>query len=256
MRQLYDRLDELPDGIRMFLEGPPPELEALRERVACRQMVTRNVLALAAGAGLTVCWDLAPEIPHYRDRLNMLGFLSGTFALLDFDDDGGLTRERPAAATLRMVSRHLAGARGAKPMPTDDPALSAYAIETAHGETLHVLWRDGDLLRGETSPPVGVAWPWPEPTAIIEDPFGARDELATDRGRVTLSTSSHPVAGVAALRDPERHRVRLDHLPRAVLGEARHQAARAHQLTALRLDPFDELDRLRRQSSACRRLPR
>ena len=101
MRQLYDRLDELPDGIRIFLEGCPPELEALRERVACRQMVTRNVLALAAGAGLTVCWDLAPEIPHYRDRLNMLGFLSGTFALLDFDDDGGLTRERPAAATLR-----------------------------------------------------------------------------------------------------------------------------------------------------------
>ncbi len=193
MRQLYDRLDELPDGIRIFLEGCPPELEALRERVACRQMVTRNVLALAAGAGLTVCWDLAPEIPHYRDRLNMLGFLSGTFALLDFDDDGGLTRERPAAATLRMVGRHLAGARGAKPIPTDDPDLSAYAIETAHDETLHVLWRDGDLLRGETSPPVEVDWPWPEPTAIVEDPFGARDELATDHGRVTLSTSITPL---------------------------------------------------------------
>ena len=193
MRQLYDRLDELPDGIRMFLEGPPPELEALRERVACRQMVTRNVLALAAGAGLTVCWNLAPEIPHYRDRLNMLGFLSGTFALLDFDDDGELTRERPAAATLRMVSRHLTGARGAKPMPTDDPALSAYAIETADGKALHVLWREGDLLRGETSPPVRVAWPWLEPTAVIEDAFGARDELATDHGRVTLSTSVTPL---------------------------------------------------------------
>jgi hypothetical protein len=96
--------------MRIFLEECPPELEALRERVACRQMVTRNVLALAAGVTLTLCWDLAPEIPHYRDRLNMLGFLSGTFALLDFDQGWGLTRERPAAKTLRMVSRQLTGA--------------------------------------------------------------------------------------------------------------------------------------------------
>jgi hypothetical protein len=138
--------------MRIFLEECPPELEALRERVACRQMVTRNVLALAAGVTLTLCWDLAPEIPHYRDRLNMLGFLSGTFALLDFDQGWGLTRERPAAKTLRMVSRQLTGASRAEPVPTDDPALSAYAIKTADGGTLHVLWREGDLLRGEMSP--------------------------------------------------------------------------------------------------------
>lgn len=58
---------DLPDRVRMFLVGCPPELEAKRAPIACREVVTRTLLALACGIRSTNYWHLAPETPGEID---------------------------------------------------------------------------------------------------------------------------------------------------------------------------------------------
>jgi hypothetical protein len=189
MRLLYERTDELPPTVRMFMEDPPPELARLRERIASRQQVTRNVLALASGVPLMLCWNLAPEIGGYRDRFNMLGFLSGTFALMDYEGERISVEHLPARA-LRRTATWLTGARGARRLPSED-GLHVYEVDTRG--PMHVVWRDGDLVDGERAAAVPVDHPWPHGPAVIEDPLGARHEVTPRDGMLRLPTSVTPV---------------------------------------------------------------
>ncbi|WP_344617257.1 hypothetical protein, partial [Dactylosporangium salmoneum] len=123
MAALYARMPELPPRLQMLMEGCPGELSVKRDRIACRQVVTRTVRALAAGVTRTAYWNLAPEIPGYRDRYQMMDLLFGRLPLLDFDGDGALTRRHPAADTFALLSRELAGAtqiHRAEPAPRGD----------------------------------------------------------------------------------------------------------------------------------------
>ena len=66
MARLYQDMASLPPQLQMFMRGCPPELEAKRHRINCRELVMRNLLALSAGVRRTVCWNLAPDIPATR----------------------------------------------------------------------------------------------------------------------------------------------------------------------------------------------
>jgi hypothetical protein len=46
---LYERMSSLPPQLQMFLRSCPPELDAKRDRINCREIVMRNLLALSAG---------------------------------------------------------------------------------------------------------------------------------------------------------------------------------------------------------------
>src|SRR5262249_2865142 len=55
---LYARADELPPETRMFLADAPPLLADRLHRAQARDLVIRNVLALASGVERTAFWDL------------------------------------------------------------------------------------------------------------------------------------------------------------------------------------------------------
>lgn len=59
MTALYDRMSDLPPQPQMFMAGCPPQLEAKRQRISCRQLVMRTLLALADGVRRTAYWNLA-----------------------------------------------------------------------------------------------------------------------------------------------------------------------------------------------------
>jgi hypothetical protein len=42
---LYDQMADLPPTLQMFMAGCPADLEARRDRINCRQLVMRTVLA-------------------------------------------------------------------------------------------------------------------------------------------------------------------------------------------------------------------
>ncbi|MFG2827062.1 hypothetical protein ACGFWI_06230 [Streptomyces sp. NPDC048434] len=193
MRLLYARMPQLPPQLQMFMEGCPPGLAAKRDRINCRQIVTRNVLALAAGVPRTACWNLAPEIPGYRDRLNMMGFLFGKLALMDYDGTG-LTRRHPSADTFALLTAFLDGTTHVRRLDAEGrPELYAFEVSREGRGPLHVLWAAGDVFTGEDEPGTPVDWPWPHATVHALDAFGTPVPVESDGTRVHLHASVTPL---------------------------------------------------------------
>ncbi|MFI8790338.1 hypothetical protein [Streptomyces sp. NPDC055105] len=193
MRALYAREAELPDSLRMFLEDCPPELAARRDRINCRQVVTRNVLALAAGLTRTVCWNLAPEIPGYRDRLNMMGFLFGKLALLDYDG-AELAVRHPSADAFARLAGHLDSADGVRRLAAGErPDLYVFEVSRPGRGPLEVVWTAGDVFTGEDEPPTWIERPWPHAEAYAVDAFGVAVPVERDGSLVRFPVSVTPV---------------------------------------------------------------
>jgi hypothetical protein len=108
---LYERMASLPPQLQMFMRGCPPELDAKRDRINCREIVMRNLLALSAGVRRTVCWNLAPEIPGYQNPLSIMDLLFGKFALLGYED-GELRLRHRSAEAFALLADQLVGVEG------------------------------------------------------------------------------------------------------------------------------------------------
>jgi hypothetical protein len=111
IERLYEQMASLPPQLQMFMRGCPPELEEKRHRINCRELVMRNLLALAAGIRRTVCWNLAPEIAGYQNPLSIMDLLFGKLALLDYEGTE-LRRRYPAAETFALLADQLTGVEG------------------------------------------------------------------------------------------------------------------------------------------------
>lgn len=193
MRALYDRAEQLPDALRMFLDDCPPALAARRDRINCRQIVTRNILALAAGISRTVCWNLAPEIPGYRDRLNLMGFLFGKLALLDHDGTE-LGIRHPSAETFALLAAQLRGTVQVRRVETTDhPGLHLFEVERTGRGALQVMWTGGDVLTGEDLPATRIDLPWPHGNAHAVDAFATPVPVERNGSTVRLPVSVTPV---------------------------------------------------------------
>lgn len=197
MTALYDRMDTLPPRLQMFMAGCPAGLEARRERISCRQVVTRTVLALAEGVRRTAYWNLVPEYPGPVDHLQMMHLLIGKLPLLGYRD-GELGVRHPAADTFALLARALAGARTVSRVSPGGPegqrgTLRAFEAYRAGRGPLLVLWDQRDPFDGEDQPPLTVIWPWPAPAASVIDAFGQSWTIPSQDGSLRLSVTDTPL---------------------------------------------------------------
>ena len=192
MRHLYERMAELPPELQMFMRGCAPMLEAKRHRICCREVVTRTLLAMASGATRTLWWNLAPEVPDYRDRYNLLGFVSDKLALMDFVR-GQMKKREPAADTFALLAGYLDGAEAVRRLPAGTGTVAIEIVREPTAGNVVVLWGEGDAISGEDVLPRLVDWPWPAPTAHVVDAFGARREVAASGGGLSLGLTTTPV---------------------------------------------------------------
>ena len=132
MNALYDRMDSLPPRLQMFLAGCPAELEAKRDRINCRQVVMRTLLALAEGVHRTAYWNLAPEYPGPVDHLQMMHLLIGKLPLLGYRD-GDLGGPPPRGGDLRPARREDGGRRSVSRVSTATGPASTPSRSTAPG---------------------------------------------------------------------------------------------------------------------------
>ncbi|MEV4294834.1 hypothetical protein [Microbispora rosea] len=200
MAALYARMPQLPPRLLMFMEGCPPELEAGRHRINCRQLVACTLQALAAGVRRTLYWNLAPEVPGPADPLQIMHLMFGKLAMLGYRD-GELAVRHPAADTFALLAAQLAGARRVTRVQSADlTGLYAFEVERAGRGPLLVLWdrRDttggtDDTAGGEDRPPVAVSWPWPASAATAVDAFGEPHTVEVRDRMLRLAVSDTPV---------------------------------------------------------------
>jgi hypothetical protein len=193
MAALYERMGDLPPALQMFLAGCPPELEARRHRIACRQVVTRTLLALAGGVRRMAYWNLAPEYPGPVDHLQVMHLLIGKLPLLGYRD-GRLDCRHPAAGTFELLARQLAGARAVtRVRASGPPALHAVSVDRPGRGPLLVLWDQRDAFDGEDEPAAAVTWPWPATAAEVTDAFGRVRTVASRDGELRLAVSDTPL---------------------------------------------------------------
>ncbi|NYH90236.1 hypothetical protein [Actinopolymorpha rutila] len=203
MRALYARPD-LPPELAMFLADCPPDLEARRRRMGCRDLVMRNLLALSAGVWRTICWDLAPEVPGRVDHLTMAHLMYATFPLLEYEGTK-LSVRHPEAETFALLARLLTGARTITRRPVPGrPEVAAFEVDRGQAHPLLVVWDEQpDLFAGEDLPARSVEVPWPglDKGATVEavgtvkavDAFGAAVAVAARPDEVVVPVSVTPV---------------------------------------------------------------
>ena len=191
-------MQAMPDAARRRCRcswpGCPPELDERRDRINCREIVTRNLLALSTGVRRTVCWHLAPEVPNYEDPFTMMELMHGKLPLLRYEG-GGTRRRRPPAAAFRRLAAHLDGAMSVERITLDGGPddVVVMAVERCGRGRLTVAWRDGDLLTGEDEPPLRVRLPGGGADGPVVDIFGAVPASAADPDGMEVDVTVTPV---------------------------------------------------------------
>jgi hypothetical protein len=192
LRDLYARRDELPPQLRLFLADAPARTQALRDRIACRQLAQRVLLALAGGVDTLVCWSLAPEVPDYADPYNVMDLMFGRLPLMDFAG-GRIVRVRPEGEAHRRLAGLLRGADRVDRIDAGDPDLYALRIHAGASRPDRLaVWARGDVL-AEEPPPRPVRLPWAGEHATAVDVLGASRPARCADGTVSLDADGTPV---------------------------------------------------------------
>ena len=193
MENLYQQVADLPLQLQMFMRGCPPDLDEKRNRINCRELVMRNLLALSAGVRRTVCWNLAPEIPSYQNPLSIMDLLFGKLALLDFEGTE-LHRRYPSAEAFALLAGQLADVESVNRVEVAaQPELFLFEVCRAGREPMLVVWVQRDSFAGEDEPPVTFEWIWPAAQASALDALGRVQSVELQEGRVTAQASATPL---------------------------------------------------------------
>jgi len=190
---LYDRMDELPPALQMFMAGCPAELDAKRHRLACRDLVMRTILALSAGARRSLSFPLA-----YERRLDSGSRVVGALMfdkLRLMDHVGDLIEHRyPAAETFELLARHLEGAERVDRINVEGlPDLYLFEIPRTGRTPLLVAWERAATWDTDVASAVEFTREWACPAARAVDVFGVEVPVESGDGTLRILASSTPV---------------------------------------------------------------
>ena len=140
MKRLYEKMDELPPTLQMFMVDCPDDIEATRQRLNARDIVVRNLLALSCDIRRTVCWQIGPDVPEQPDKYEFLRLMFLKFNLLDYDGDQLKTRYPGADAFAELAAR-LAGAESVRRVElAEQPDVYLFEVTRSEKTLLYVAW--------------------------------------------------------------------------------------------------------------------
>jgi len=179
-------------------------------------IVMRNLQALSAGARVTACWKLAPEVSGYEDPYSIMELFYGKLLLMDYA--GATLRRKAAADTFALMAERLRGVERVERIAVPDrPALRLFEVHRPGRGPLLVAWIQGDPVSGEEQPPQSFTWDWPAARARAVDALGQPRPCTLQGGQLSLSLSVTPLFVDAA--EPGRAEFRG--------GASEHAAGRA-----------------------------
>ncbi|MBF6175795.1 hypothetical protein [Nocardia blacklockiae] len=213
---LYERMDQLPPTLQMFMAGCAPELEAERHRLASRDLVIRTILALSAGVRRNLHYPIASESQLHRDSRIAPALLFGKLELMARDGDI-ITHRYPAADTFELMARRLDGMEGVERVVLPGrPGTYLFEVRRGGRGPLLVAWEREQVGAGAdgwseaesgiragtpsaAAPPLAsiqsapISYPWPHPTSSAVDIHGTPTPINLSRNQVHFPVSPTPI---------------------------------------------------------------
>jgi hypothetical protein len=187
---LYKDMAELAPQTQMFMVGCSQELEDKFQRIACRQLVMRNILAMSAGIHRTLFWDF------WHDRRNpndLMQLMFGKQVLTDMVD-GQFKPKKPITDTFRLLADALDGMKQVKKVDVPGKeSIFLFEVERNGRSPLFVVWERRDSFKGEDLPAVPFAWPWEGGSPKAVDALGKKVEIEVNDGKLQMMVSVTPI---------------------------------------------------------------
>ena len=157
---LNAKRDTLAPQTQMFLAGCPKDLQEKFHRIACRDLVMRNLLAFSSGVQKTMYWDLWHDTSKRDDLMHLM---YARFRLLDYD--GGVLKKRyPSADAFRRITEVLDGVESVRRVDVPGrPAIYLFKVLRRNWHPVFVVWERRDVFSGEDQPAVTFEWAWDTP---------------------------------------------------------------------------------------------
>ena len=174
----------------MFLQGCPPALDEKLQRLQCREIAIRNVLALSANVQRTAYWQLLTlSLP--RDNLMMLMY--GKIGMLTYEN-GAVTKRFPIADAFERTAKALAGVREVKRIELPKKP-SIYFFELNRGErgSAYAIWERRDTFSGEDQPATQIAIAWTDGPVTANDVLGNAVTTEVTDNHLKLPVSVTPI---------------------------------------------------------------
>jgi hypothetical protein len=181
---------KLAPQTQMFMVGCSQELEDKFQRIACRQLVMRNILAMSAGVHRTLFWDF------WHDRSNphdLMQLMFGKQVLMDMVG-GQFQPKKPITDTFRLLADALVGMKQVNKIDVPGKeSIFLFEVQRSGRSPLFVVWERRDSFKGEDLPAVPFAWPWKGATAKAMDALGKRVAVEGKDGKLQMEVSVTPV---------------------------------------------------------------
>ncbi|CAN5641625.1 hypothetical protein BH11ARM2_BH11ARM2_25360 [soil metagenome] len=187
---LYKKMDTLDPQTQMFLQNPPPAIQAKFERLQARDVVMRNVLAFSAGVQRTLYWDLWGD-GMAKDSIMSLMF--GKVAMMGYEGKK-LTVCKPVAEAYARMAGELRGVRSVKRIEVaDQPSIYLFEVDRGRRGPLFVVWEQRDTFTGEDAPAKPFEWTWASSKAKAVDALGVSVPVEVSGGKAKLAVSITPI---------------------------------------------------------------
>ncbi|HEY4147513.1 MAG TPA: hypothetical protein VGM41_01225, partial [Chitinophagaceae bacterium] len=191
VERMYDSITTLAPQTQMFMMGCSKELNDKYNRMQCRDIVYRNMLALSSGVQKTLYWDLWHDT---GDPKNLMTLMFGKNKLLEFTNGVAAFEYPTADAFRRMVTMLGQVQRVEKITVPGKPLLFLYRVLRPGKDPVYVAWEKRDAFSGEDQPDTHYLIPWPAGKTKTTNIFGAIIPAGiASRGQLDISLSVNPV---------------------------------------------------------------
>jgi hypothetical protein len=184
-QKLHQDAGNLPPSMQMFLDDTTIKLEEKRNRLNCKDIVQRTVIALSVGVEKLWYWNLTSR-RHPRLGPHPI------FGKLRFMDEN-LNKRYPAFYAYQRMADNLKDIHSIEKIATHDNDLYFYKIKKKNGAELYVLWEKRELFSGEEQPATRFRLPLSWKKMRISDVFGNQEIKETKNGTIIIEVTDTPL---------------------------------------------------------------
>lgn len=187
---MYDSINKLAPQTQMFMMGCTKELNDKYDRLQCRDIVMRNVLAFSAGVQKTMYWCLFDNTDNKYDLMTLM---FGKNKLVEYSK-GKVIKEYPEVAVFKRIADYLKDVKGIKRIDvTGKEMLYLFQITGTGNNVKYVAWEKRDAFSGEDQASTKFILPIPVNNLTTTDIFGNKIDAKTANDQIEINLSDTPV---------------------------------------------------------------